>query len=71
MAKKESPKSAFIWVKDGQVSAVTFPGEPVSHNPGVCVGEVPIESCPGVGDFYPPKDAPKTKVKSKSADAVA
>jgi hypothetical protein len=70
MAIKEAPKSAFVWVLNGQVSAITFPGEPVSHNLGVCAGEVPIDQCPGVGDFYPPKDAPKTKAKAKSADAA-
>ena len=71
MAKKEAPKTAFVWVLNGQVSALAFPGEPVSHNPGTLVGEFPIDQVQGVGEVWPPKDTKAKPAKPKAADTAA
>ncbi|HDR9130803.1 TPA: hypothetical protein QDA91_001900 [Burkholderia vietnamiensis] len=63
-----------IWTKNGQVFAVTFPGERTDNTYGTLAAEVDIDTPVGVGDVYPPKDAPdapkKTAKKSAGADAA-
>jgi hypothetical protein len=62
-------KTKFIFTKNGAVSAVVFPGEPVNNTYGEAAGEVPFETEVGVGDAWPLADtsAPKGKAK-KAAD---
>lgn len=61
-----------IWTKNGQVFAVTFPGERTDNTYGTLAAEVDIDVPVGVGDIYPPEDdAPPKKVAKKSAGADA
>ncbi|CAJ6881044.1 Uncharacterised protein [Burkholderia pseudomallei] len=46
----------FIWTRNGQVFAVTFPGERTDNTYGTLAAEVDIDTPVGVGDIYPPKD---------------
>lgn len=58
----------FIFVKNGAVSAILFPGEPVNSAYGQAAGEVPIDAEVGVGDTWPKVEATSTKKSAKKAD---
>ncbi|KVL67354.1 hypothetical protein [Burkholderia ubonensis] len=62
-----------IWTKNGQVFAVTFPGERTDNTYGTLAAEVDIDTPIGVGDIYPPADAPDVPKKGakKAAGAEA
>lgn len=60
-----------ILVKNGQVSAIVFPGERIDNTYGTVAAEVDMSVEIGVGDFYPPAEAPTAKKTSKKADASA
>lgn len=62
-------KTKFIFVKNGYVSAITFPGEPVNNTYGDAAGEVPFETVVGVGDAWPLADAAPAKKTTKKAAA--
>ncbi|VBI24566.1 hypothetical protein [Burkholderia pseudomallei] len=55
-----------IWTKNGQVFAVTFPGERTDNTYGTLAAEVDIDVPVGVGDVYPPKDAPAPEAVKKA-----
>ncbi|OAI62798.1 hypothetical protein RSP795_10175 [Ralstonia solanacearum] len=65
MSETATPKKATLWVLNGQVSAVSLPGEPGPF-PGVATVEVDIEDAVGVGSPWPP-EKPAAKVKGKAA----
>ncbi|AIO68654.1 hypothetical protein [Burkholderia oklahomensis] len=65
-----------IWTKNGQVFAVTFPGERTDNTYGILAAEVDIDTPVGVGDIYPPQDAqadaaPTKKAVKKTPEATA
>jgi hypothetical protein len=70
-----NPQTKFIFVKNGFVSAIVFPGEPVNNTYGEAAGEVPFDTAIGVGDKYPADgDAKPVKTPKKAAaktDAAA
>ncbi|KVT46721.1 hypothetical protein [Burkholderia multivorans] len=57
----------FIWTKNGQVFAITFPGERVDSTYGTLAAEVDLDFPIGVGDVYPPKDVPADAAGAKKA----
>lgn len=68
-----TPETKFLFVKNGRVTAVTFPGETGSITYGELKAEVPFDTEIGVGDEWPRPEAvvPKaTKVKTAKAPAV-
>lgn len=64
-----------IWTKNGQVFAITFPGERTDNTYGTLAAEVDIDTPVGVGDIYPPEDtradATGTKKAAKKTEAPA
>ncbi|MDR5812024.1 hypothetical protein QCE62_00280 [Caballeronia sp. LZ033] len=58
-----------ILVKNGQVSAIVFPGERIDNTYGTVVAEVDMSVEIGVGDVYPAADAAPAKKTSKKAAA--
>ncbi|KWH50721.1 hypothetical protein [Burkholderia cepacia] len=64
-----------IWTKNGQVFAITFPGERTDNTYGTLVAEVDIDTPVGVGDIYPPEDtrvdATGTRKAAKKTEALA
>ncbi|OXJ32680.1 hypothetical protein CFB82_20060 [Burkholderia sp. HI2714] len=64
-----------IWTKNGQVFAITFPGERTDNTYGTLAAEVDIDTPVGVGDIYPPEDARAdaagTKKAAKKTEAPA
>lgn len=65
-------KTKFIFAKNGAVSAIVFPGEPVNNTYGEAVGEVPFETEVGVGDAWPLEaDTKPKKAAAKKPEVPA
>lgn len=60
-----------IWTKNGQVYAITFPGERTDSTYGTLAAEVDIDTLVSVGDIYPPAEVkPATSKRgAKAAEA--
>ncbi|AYX32597.1 hypothetical protein EGY16_32740 [Burkholderia pseudomallei] len=55
-----------IWAKNGQVYAITFPGERSDNTYGTAVAEVALDFEVSVGDVYPPAESAPAPVAKKS-----
>lgn len=64
-------KTKFIFVKNGAVSAILFPGEANHGAYGQPAGEVPFETEVGVGDTWPKADSAPAKKGVKKSEAEA
>lgn len=65
-----TPETKFVFVKNGLVAAITFPGETGSITYGELKAEVPFDTKIGVGDPYPAPEALEPKASKAKAKAA-